>query len=644
MLVAMTRSTILRLVLLLAFCAVGVLAIQEFAASEPPTPSVSGADPSSRGTPIGARTQNGSRTLRGPSEMATALPQSPSDARSEVPSGPVRGLRKAFVRGRVVGPDLPPAPVAGATVGFRTAPAGSLRFVVRSDAEGRFEARIPVGWRVEPVVRADGFCTTPLGRYRRIEDGGVDLGDLGLVRGQVCTGRVLDARTGSEVANARVGVAGLGEDQFVVTGADGRFRFDALAPGEHRLDVSAVGYRSQPLEIELGEDGQTGVEPVVELWPTAVLVVRVVEAETGVPLTGADVSVFPRGQQDPVESFGASTSTAPGSMRMFGAQRATAVGEGRFEIEGLDTGRYRMMTRAPNRVTMQTDIDLSPSDAWPEVRVACPTGRSLEVRVFDPDSMPLPGAWVSLYAEGVEGRTFLARRRAEDGASLRFSGLPSGSYRAVAQPPTGRSDLAANSSETVAVPGRSEVSVSLLRPGRLEGTVTGVADGPVFVVCTDGRSVYSLERRGPGPFVIEGIGAGEYWLRALLTGTGEAGRRRALRRVRRDLQLVSPKPPFDTRIDAGGTTRASVVIDPSEAVDLIVEVTRGGRSLGPGQATLTDQSGRVVKGVLDTMGMLRVLDVPPGRHVLELRSLDGRELWLTRGVELPFAQRLIEVP
>lgn len=63
----------------------------------------------------------------------------------------------------------------------------------------------------------------------------------------VVSGRVLDAGTGAPISEARVEAGG----STVATGADGRFRLGGLAPGSWRLTISAIGYRSADVTVDL---------------------------------------------------------------------------------------------------------------------------------------------------------------------------------------------------------------------------------------------------------------------------------------------------------------------------------------------------------------------------------------------------------
>ena len=182
---------------------------------------------------------------------------------------------------------------------------------VRTDEDGRFRLDVlPLG-DCQLALKGPGWRTA----YRDLttHTGGlVELGAIEVARGSALAGRITDA-TDAPVAGAELRARpasddGFGSDRRVdgvllafattqpessgrylreaVADADGRFRFDDLDPVRHDLFARSPGH--EPL-------ARLGVEPdrddlELRLSPEALIVVQVLDEETGEPLDGVRVS------------------------------------------------------------------------------------------------------------------------------------------------------------------------------------------------------------------------------------------------------------------------------------------------------------------------------------------------------------------
>lgn len=91
-------------------------------------------------------------------------------------------------------------------------------------------------------------------------------------------GTVRSGQTGERVSGAQVMVPSQG--RRTVTGEDGRFRFDSLAPGRHQVRVHYLGYTTNPRDVELRNRHSTSAE----LWlERTVLAVEDLEVEVTRP-------------------------------------------------------------------------------------------------------------------------------------------------------------------------------------------------------------------------------------------------------------------------------------------------------------------------------------------------------------------------
>lgn len=138
------------------------------------------------------------------------------------------------------------------------------------------------------------------------------------------SGVVTEAGTGTPVGGARVR---LDTGRSAVTGPDGAFEL-RLPAGTYTVEVSQFGY--EPLAVDgivVTGDGYTTVDP--QLIPN------------------------PRGQITGTVTYGPTGSTVPGaSVRVLDVPldfTATTDGKGRYTIEGVPAGDYRVVAATPDR-------------------------------------------------------------------------------------------------------------------------------------------------------------------------------------------------------------------------------------------------------------------------------------------------------
>lgn len=86
-------------------------------------------------------------------------------------------------------------------------------------------------------------------------------------------GTVRSRQTGERVSGARVIVPS--QERRTVTGDQGRFRLDSLAPGRHRVRIHYLGYETNPRVVELRARHSTSVELWLDRTVLAVEDIRV---------------------------------------------------------------------------------------------------------------------------------------------------------------------------------------------------------------------------------------------------------------------------------------------------------------------------------------------------------------------------------
>ncbi|MGE3965126.1 MAG: carboxypeptidase regulatory-like domain-containing protein [Planctomycetota bacterium] len=179
------------------------------------------------------------------------------------------------------------------------------------------------------------------------------------------------------------------------TGADGRFRFDTLAPGEYTLDVRHDEWVRQSVRAKTGE---AAIE--VTLEPGFAAQGLVVD-EFDAPISGARVRVE--------KSRGVS-------------QRAVTGSDGTFRLAGLEDGTYALTVQGQNRLTLRDSIEAIDGDLGV---IVLPPAVTLAGIVFDPNGAPLAGARVQAIKQSGAGadtdvETGTEGRRGGRGESAQF--------------------------------------------------------------------------------------------------------------------------------------------------------------------------------------------------------------------------------
>ncbi|MEO0651315.1 MAG: carboxypeptidase-like regulatory domain-containing protein, partial [Planctomycetota bacterium] len=204
-----------------------------------------------------------------------------------------------------------------------------------TDDQGHFRIEDPGLDAVAIDIEADGYQPLEIEDYELPKGGGDRyLDNLILAPGVVLEGRVVDT-SGKPVAEAELALVDarrgfvfeVGEEATpdAVTGPDGAFSIDRLAPGEWSLQVLAEGY---PMRVFKGSAAEAGLQPVLTL-----------EIPIGAKIRGYAVG-YPEGRHADYE-VAAFPVEAMDFMRFASAGQATAKldAEGRFEIAGLDPDR-----------------------------------------------------------------------------------------------------------------------------------------------------------------------------------------------------------------------------------------------------------------------------------------------------------------
>lgn len=266
----------------------------------------------------------------------------------EVRGESVRGLDLTLPEGAVV---------AGRVLGLEPGEIGHLTVAARQPGERvRFASLGPDGsYRIPNLGPGEWLVTAALQRGARRAEGRVELTpgesvilDLELGAGWVLEGRLvvqgepqvaawvtLSTATGAVAAGAR-------------SDADGWFRLEGLSKGLYQLDLA-----TQDRQVQLTRALELQTDQVLEIdVPVGGLTGRLVDANSGEPLSGGRLELLPVGSEW-------TTDLIP-------VVRPVAVSfDGTFVVDRIPSGRYRLRTTAPGFAERIQEIRI-PERGWVE--------------------------------------------------------------------------------------------------------------------------------------------------------------------------------------------------------------------------------------------------------------------------------------
>ncbi|MFV8755540.1 MSCRAMM family protein [Nannocystaceae bacterium ST9] len=415
------------------------------------------------------------------------------------------------LRGRVVAADDADTGIAGAEIGLGSAlgPGGSAI----ADGEGRFVIHgvLPGGY--ELFAEAEGWLPQlPPTRVSVSPDRNDEL-VVALARGQAIRGRVepaTNAEIGIELEPERVGggmamnMAMMMTSSTIVTSdpATGEFELSPIQPGSYTLVAKAADGRGGRLEVEVGPSGAQDV--VIRLEPRAKLA-GIVRDGRGKPVAGASVIARKLADDD-------SSLRVVVDGRELTASQAPTSDEGRYELLGLDAGKWRIEvidaqgdalawadgTRKPLELELRAAETREGFDLSVEARDGVITGT-----VRDAEGQPVADAWVSATFvpglpepepqpepgegesrsememvvgtdSGLAGAAAMPPTLTDAEGRFRFEGLRRGPHVLIAES-IGQAGGVAKVTKTEVVPD-ADVLLELAPLGRVEGKVTGDPD------------------------------------------------------------------------------------------------------------------------------------------------------------------------
>lgn len=379
----------------------------------------------------------------------------------------------------------------------------------RSQTDGRFElARVPLGevsfiaWPYRIISPASLRVTAA-----RDYEVTLEVAKLGSIQGRV-------THRGDPVAGADVCCARdvRGTDGRVTTDADGHYEFRGIAPGTYQISAQTHDAFVWPAKVTLGASEDRLLD--LELDLSATITGTVVDQE-GAPAQG----VYVRWRHEQTLDRGDCITDDRGHYRC-----AAMTGGGRYVAAVYPTaGRQKPFATADGLAYPKVDLRDGASSA-DNVTIAISfhrltisghvvddTGTPIaDARITaipaDDGSAPLFNPWVSLPL------TFSA----EEGA-FKLDGLVNGTYALQAQVPLGGSGISR------AVAGASDVTITVMRPAAIEGSLVGFTAAPVVYARPLGNSAKLFSGQVDGnSFRIVGLDPGRYLVDAQNLNEGAA--------------------------------------------------------------------------------------------------------------------------
>jgi serine/threonine protein kinase/protocatechuate 3,4-dioxygenase beta subunit len=226
----------------------------------------------------------------------------------------------------------------------------------------------------------------------------------GLVRGATISGTVTDAATGLPIVDVEVDAEDArcrGTRPDTRTDAQGRYVMQGFAPGDYRIRVlsddrgyirqyyqDALDCEESNLVTVLGSDSVEGID--FQLSSGATISGRVFDAETGLPIFDAGISVAPTRGDDVAWS--------------------NTDGGGRYVIQGVPDGSVEVNVHGEGYIEERTRVEVSGTERIAGLDFGLARGSTISGRVVDAETgLPIPNIRIkadSIFDEpGVDGDT-----------------------------------------------------------------------------------------------------------------------------------------------------------------------------------------------------------------------------------------------
>jgi protocatechuate 3,4-dioxygenase beta subunit len=249
-------------------------------------------------------------------------------------------------------------------------PRSRVHYLYRTAPDGTFELPLIAG-QYDLIFERSGYLLESVVNVSVKKDGVPVLATLH--RPVTLAGRVLRS-DGEPIARTELSAIGENSDKRNTrTDEDGRFRVTNLRKGPY--EVKAVDLESKA-EASVGAVAP-GPELVIVLPETFTVTGRVVDQVTGKPIPGAEVHPLAADRLDMQDL------------------QVTTDDDGRFEVKGLEAGRYHLVVKAKGYVKEETrEVNVGCGFAPEDLEIALDPGLQLAGQVVDESGNLVPGATV----------------------------------------------------------------------------------------------------------------------------------------------------------------------------------------------------------------------------------------------------------
>jgi protocatechuate 3,4-dioxygenase beta subunit len=351
-----------------------------------------------------------SRATSGPQSAAKAGAGSARGASVPAGGGAAATAQAATAIVSVKGPA---GALAGATVRFSREGGDVITVDAAADGTAKAASLEPGSWTIS--ASAAGY-EPGAADERELKAGETARIDITLVAGgRTLKGTVTDA-TGGPIAGARIDAAKLGaltEPSAAVastlTGATGEYTL-SVAEGQLLVAASEPSYAPQSRYVDVGP---TGAVASFALVPGGVIEGIVRGEQSREPVAGATVEAR---RDEPAMSLGERALV-----------HAVTGADGRFRVAGLRPGTYNLGAHAGPQVSRApTTIGIGVAEQVTDVELLITKGPSIRGTVVDEAGAPVADASVSVWGEGMRGRS--QRFTSDAKGAFAIEGLQAGEY------------------------------------------------------------------------------------------------------------------------------------------------------------------------------------------------------------------------